>query len=192
MEEHEMMNVTLEMHACPCCNRVIGGKEGYCAKYRSRRHKGKWPWWSMLALTLTGCAHQRGLHNDAVKRTSTGWYTYLEASADMVNRRCTNRKSAWKICKDNPNRSECQNVPAEWDSGEVRGADASLSSRCCVVLRPTKADDRLRYWIWFSDPRCLAHEHGHIEIFEQDGFKYVPENHRRLHKFGLDKEKRTL
>lgn len=144
---------------------------------------------------LAGCASQTGLYSDSVKRTCTGWYCYIVAPKELVNTRCLDRKSAWKICRDNPNRAECRDVVAQWDDGTPRDPkDPSRTARCCTVLRPKSADDRFRYWIWISEGEdiCVAHEHGHIEVFEKDGFRFVPEHHRRLHGFGLDREKKRL
>ena len=144
---------------------------------------------------LTGCASQKALKSPGVERTCTGWYCYMVASAETVNERCTNRRGAWKICQDNPNSPACMGAVAYWDSGEIRLAgDPTKRARCCTVLRPRSTTDNLRYWIWMSagDTECLAHEHGHIEVFERDGFKYIPEHHKRLHNFGIDRSKRRL
>jgi hypothetical protein len=151
----------------------------------------------IAALYLSGCATQTGLFNSSVNKVCTGWYCYLTAPRDLVNTRCVDRKSAWKKCQDNPNRPECAGAVAQWDDGTPRtgpGSDPAKRARCCTVLRPKNADDHLRYWIWIGegDEVCVAHEHGHIEIYEKDGFRYIAEHHRRLHGFGLDKGKKRL
>lgn len=149
-----------------------------------------------LAFSQVACATtQRGLLSAETKRTCTGWYCYIEAPANLVNVRCTDRKSAWRRCQNNPSRDECRNAPARWDDGSPRApGQVDRSARCCTVLRPKESTDRLRYWIWFSEGEavCLAHEHGHIEVYERDGFRYVEANHRALHGFSLDREKRSL
>lgn len=150
---------------------------------------------AILAGLSVGCAHQEGLLTPGVKRVCTGWYCYITAPKDLVNTRCLDRKAAWKICQNNPNRKECAGVVAQWDDGAPKDPqDPTRAARACTVLRPKRADDHLRYWIWISEGEeiSIGHEMGHIEIYEQDGFRYIPEHHKRLHGFGLDKEKGRL
>ena len=147
-----------------------------------------------LLFILTGCATQTGLLSPGVERVCSDRICWIRADASLVNTRCTDRKAAWKICKDNPNRIECARTVAYWDSGVKQGEGEPQRARCCTILRPKDQQGDLRYWIWMSygDEDCAAHELGHVEVYEQDGRKFIQEHHKRLHEYGLGRPKKRL
>ena len=130
----------------------------------------------LSVLALNGCVTQTGLLSPGVERVCMGRRCYLRASRDIVNRRCTKGKQTW-------------------DNGSAYDpSNASLYARCCTVLRRDWAGSARRYFIWIEEGQeeCLAHEEGHIEVFERDGYSFNAEHHKALHGFGLGKEKKSL
>ena len=148
-----------------------------------RIRKSKKKWWllapvavmAFLLLWLMGCA-QTGLLSPGVERVCMGRRCYIRASKDVVNRRCTKGKKTWD------------------DGSAYNQFDESKWAQCCTVLRRNWSGSQRRYFIWISEgnEECLAHEEGHIEIFERDGYSFNAENHKALHDFGLSRSKKSL
>lgn len=124
---------------------------------------------ALADLVLLGCATRKGLATPGIERVCTDRRCYLRSDADTVNARCTRGLR-------------------QWDSGKAFDPNGTTRARCCTVF----AGKRYKIWVTEGQEACLAHEEGHIEIWEADGEVMIPAHHQRLDGFGLGREKKRL
>ena len=130
----------------------------------------------LLMVAFMACAtpalDSLGRFTGRIEKVCTGTICYLRADRELVNRRCTRGKLTWD------------------DGSRYDPADESKWARCCTVLKaPPK---RYQMWVTEGMEECLAHEAGHVQIYEADGYRFVAEHHKRLHGFGWGRERKRL
>ena len=109
--------------------------------------------------------------------------TGLKTGAEVV---CTKRK-CYVQASPAVVAARCAVSGTPWDGGQSSGRAVA-----CTVLRKNFLRPKARYAIWFVDPKSIPHEEAHIEIYESNGFVFIPESHKKAHGFGLGKEKKRL
>lgn len=78
-----------------------------------------------------------------------------------------------------------------WDDGSAFDPnDSSQWTRCCTFFK--RGQNEYKIWSTKGKEECLPHEECHIEIFEDDGFVVVPENHKACHRFGFGKPRNRM
>ena len=135
-----------------------------------------WTGLAWAAVLMMGCAtvsqDSLGRFTGRIEKVCTGHICYLRFDAELVNRRCTRGKLVWD------------------DGSKFDQADASKWARCCTVLKPPPK--RYQMWVTTGQEECFAHENSHIEVYESDGYIMVSEHHKKLHDFGLGRQKKRL